>query len=381
LNALYSRYSQKAPRTLGLSGTTLPTWENYDGITLPVLIPTYLHGVEAIGESFVYTVRARTDVDAPSGLAVLDLDKITGSSITVSIEIPGKGTASFGRFGDAPQNIGATTREITGIVSEARFVRRDDRSQIYEFVLRPILHQASLGQDYRIFQGLNVVQITDLVLQDYPITIDWRIAGPLTRSEKMYPVRDLQRQHWESDAKFLQRLWEEWGLFYWFTHSKGFHRLVIADTLHGAQQSSADQSDVTKAIRQQHDELRGTRTGGRNDFPEFAKPHITLSSPAGIETSTEGSTHLQSDRDTAITTGRSVGVAAGKSFYASVLETISLYVRKAGMTLVAAAGKIRVQAQTGSVEIDGQTGVQITSVNGWVEIRSPKGIRLNGGGT
>lgn len=42
-------------------------------------------------------------------------------------------------------------------------------------------------------------------------------------------MRDIKRQHWESDWEFLQRLWEEWGIFYWFEHSDGKHRLILSD--------------------------------------------------------------------------------------------------------------------------------------------------------
>jgi type VI secretion system secreted protein VgrG len=150
---------------------------------------------------------------------------------------------------------------------------------------------------------------------------------------------------------------------------------------HGAQKPDADQSEVTRSIKQQAADIRGTPTGGPNDFPELASPIIALSSPAGIGISTAGSTHLQSDHDTAITTGQSVGIAAGKSLYASVLETIALFVRKAGMSLVAAAGKIHIEAQSDGIDILATGDINIASKNGWINLTGLKGIRLNGAGT
>ncbi|WP_313068214.1 phage late control D family protein, partial [Paraburkholderia sp. LEh10] len=44
-------------------------------------------------------------------------------------------------------------------------------------------------------------------------------------------MRDLIRQHFESDYTFFHRLCEVNGLFYWFEHSNGYHRIVIADTM------------------------------------------------------------------------------------------------------------------------------------------------------
>ncbi|MBN3818249.1 type VI secretion system tip protein VgrG [Paraburkholderia sp. Se-20369] len=790
-------HQPQQPRTLALSGEALPTW-GYGEIR-PLLIPTYLHGTEAIGELFAYTVRARTDIAAPPEMRVLDLDAIVGTEVTVHIDIPGKSTFIPGMPGDTGMgNIGACTREISGRVSEARFVRCDERSMVYEFVLCPGLHEASLGRGYRLFQDRNVIEISEAVLRAYPFEVDLRIAGPVGK-ETTYPPRDLQRQYWESDARFLQRLWEEWGVFYWFEHEGGAHRLVLADTLgafhchgdahetiryapagesrtdeehidtlslvsrqtagkvtvvdhdymnprtapgttplcedladprdtaradqevyvygdvsqplagssglagepndarrearfmarvrmeaircqgqranghgnlrgltvgrtfhlvdhpypkanqeyvvvsttltieetdqssgtghafrcetdfeiqpvldyfrmpqktskpaqagveyaivtgpqgheiwtdamgrvkvrfvadregaydetssiwilpmqpwqngrmgaafvprvgsqvavayvngdpdlpfivassanqrngpawklpfnqwvsglrsraaggssanhlalvdtqdelqaqvssdHGAsqlslgflrrlsgndglkdargrgfelrtdlwgtlraamgllisthgrdaaagkakdmdetvarltqarelheklaelarhhetQQRAGEQSDVTRAIKRQIDELRGTPGGGPEDFPEFAAPHLTLASPAGIETTTAGSTHIQSNDDLALTTGRHVGIAAGRSLYASVMETMAFFVRKAGMKLVAAAGKIRVEAQTDSVEVIARQAVELISTGDWINLNAAKGVRLNGGGT
>ena len=150
---------------------------------------------------------------------------------------------------------------------------------------------------------------------------------------------------------------------------------------HGAQKLDADQSDVTRSIKQQTADIRGTPTSGPNDFPEFAAPHLTLSSPAGIESTTAGSTHIQSDEDTAITTGHSVGIAAGRSFHASVLERISFFVRKAGMMLVAASGKIRVEAQSDGIDLIAKKDIHVVSEDGWINLTASKGIRFNGAGT
>ena len=226
-------------RTLSISGGALPTWRpsrvniHFEEPPKPVLIPTYLHGREAIGDLYSYTVRMRTDIAIPSypDVVTLDLDRIAGTEVTLSIDIPGKGIFVPGMPGDTGRgNIGFDTREITGRVSEARFVRRDERSIVYEFVIEPALAEAAKGSNYRIFMGDSVREVIDKLLAPYPLTIDWRIAGP-HYGKRQYPRRDLIRQHWESDMTCVQRLCEHYGLFYWFHHEDGFHRLVIADTM------------------------------------------------------------------------------------------------------------------------------------------------------
>uniref|UniRef100_UPI0020276F1C type VI secretion system Vgr family protein n=1 Tax=Caballeronia sp. AZ10_KS36 TaxID=2921757 RepID=UPI0020276F1C len=91
---------------------------------------------------------------------------------------------------------------------------------------------------------------------------------------------------------------------------------------HGAQDASGNQSDVARSIKAANDDLRGNGTANmdRGEFPEFAAPHLTLASPAGIQATTAGSTHLASDQDFAVTAAGNVSFAAARSFFASVMN-------------------------------------------------------------
>lgn len=215
-------------RTLAVCGAALPT---YGLDRQPILTPIRLQGTETLGELFTYTLELKTPdayAFSPSEAANVDLDKLIGTEITVSIELEGHGRFIPGMRGDAGmENVGAETREITGIVASASLLREDGRSIVYELVLRPWLWLATKNQNCRLFQNLNVVEITDTVLSAYTFPVEKRLFSPGARTP--YPKRDIQRQHWESDWTFLQRLWEEWGIFYWFEYSNGRHRLVLAD--------------------------------------------------------------------------------------------------------------------------------------------------------
>ncbi|EDP1262256.1 type VI secretion system tip protein VgrG, partial [Salmonella enterica subsp. enterica serovar Reading] len=46
-----------------------------------------------------------------------------------------------------------------------------------------------------------------------------------------YPVRTWQVQYGETDFDFLQRLMQEWGIYWWFEHSEDSHTLVLADAI------------------------------------------------------------------------------------------------------------------------------------------------------
>ena len=145
----------------------------------------------------------------------------------------------------------------------------------------------------------------------------------------------------------------------------------------GAQEQQGQQADVTDAIKAQNDAIKGA--GDAGSFPELAAPHFVLASPAGIENTSAQSTHIASEIHTAITTGKNFSVATGDSFFASISRTFRLFVHKAGMRLIAAAGKVTIQAQSDEIEIIAKKVLALYSEQDWVEIRGKLGVRISGG--
>lgn len=229
-----SIFKSSQARTLSVSGVALPSY-GIDG--LPMLVPVRFKGSETLGrlDDYCYVLTLRTNdalAISASVAANIDLDKVIGTEVTVSIELEGKGEFIPGLAGNAGMgNIGAGIREITGLVTMARIIGEDGRSILYQLELRPWLHKATLNQDCRIFQGMNVIQASDEVLSKYTFPVEKRLYGPI--SGHTYPARDIQRQAWESDWTFLQRLWEEWGIWWWFEYSDGAQRLVLCDAMAG----------------------------------------------------------------------------------------------------------------------------------------------------
>ncbi|WP_175884155.1 type VI secretion system Vgr family protein [Burkholderia sp. BCC0044] len=217
-----------APRTLSVSGAALPVYGDR-----PILTPVKLTGGETLGELFEYTLELKTPDElgfSHSIAANIDLDKLIGTELTVLIQLEGVGHFIRGLAGNAGMaNIGAGTREITGIVTNASILREDGRSIVYAVTLRPWLWLATKNCNCRIFQDMSVIEITDAVLSAYLFPVDKRLTPP--RPNKTWPKRDIQRQHHESDWTFLQRLWEEWGIFYFFEHDDEKHRLVLCDAI------------------------------------------------------------------------------------------------------------------------------------------------------
>ncbi|MCI1015601.1 type VI secretion system tip protein VgrG [Herbaspirillum sp. C7C2] len=149
---------------------------------------------------------------------------------------------------------------------------------------------------------------------------------------------------------------------------------------HQAQDKDGDQQHVATALQAQNDAIQGSSSeDGRP--AELSEPHLLLASPSGIESSSGASTHLASAEHAAVTAGSHVSLAAGKSFFASAAEKISLLAYRMGLKLIAASGRVQIQAQNDSMEILAQKVVDIISTRDWINLRAKKGIRLNGGGS
>jgi type VI secretion system secreted protein VgrG len=149
-----------------------------------------------------------------------------------------------------------------------------------------------------------------------------------------------------------------------------------------AQQAQAhqpgDQDLVATALQAQVDALKGQGgTPAQGEFPEFQAPHLTLASPAGIETSTQGSTHLMSVEHTAVTSGGHTSVSAGKSLLVSAKEAVRMFAYKAGMKLVAASADIDITALKDSVNILAK--LNITHTADRITITAKEEVVINGG--
>jgi Rhs element Vgr protein len=148
---------------------------------------------------------------------------------------------------------------------------------------------------------------------------------------------------------------------------------------HSAQESGGDQSDVADALQSQNDGLKGSSTGGNGSFPELNEPQLLVASAAGTAVSSTGSTHVASGEHTALTAGSNISLGAGKSIFASASEKLSIFVHRMGMKLIAASGKVQIQAQNDELELLAKKVVGIISTTDWVNITAKQGIRLTAG--
>ncbi len=156
--------------------------------------------------------------------------------------------------------------------------------------------------------------------------------------------------------------------------AQGLHRSLADMALHAGAQEEGQQVEVADSVQ----EMNGTIKGTTGAFPELSEPHLVVSSAAGIGTCSAQSTHICSGEHTALTSGKDISIASGDSLFASIRKTFRLFVHKAGMKLIAAAGKVTIEAQSDEVEIIAKKVIALMSETDWVEIRGKKGVRLHG---
>ncbi|HHN9171466.1 TPA: type VI secretion system Vgr family protein [Escherichia coli] len=185
-----------------LSGSAVP-----DGM----LLFASLGGTETVGELFTYSIKLKTpdilNLGYVSPAANLQLKPMVGKDLCVNIELDGGGK-----------------RYISGLVTAARVAGHQGRSVVYELRLEPWLKILTHTSDYKAFQNKNVVEILDEVLDEYPWPVEKRLV-------ENYPTRAWQVQYGETDFDFVQRLMQEWGIYWWFEHSENSHMLVLADAI------------------------------------------------------------------------------------------------------------------------------------------------------
>ena len=200
------------PRTFKVKSPAMPTL-----MGLPALEFASLSGGEGLSQVFVYHITLITP-DSPmlTGLvsANVTYKDLVGKQFTVTLE----------------QASGAQ-RHITGLVTRARFVQSQDRRGVYEVVVEPWLSLAARTSDFKIFQNQSALDIVRQVLGEYGYPLD-------NRTSVAYPSLDYQVQYGETDLAFCERLMAEWGIYYYFEHDDGVHRMILVDAA-GAHPTSA----------------------------------------------------------------------------------------------------------------------------------------------
>ena len=166
------------------------------------LVLVRFDATEGLSELFEYRVECLSeDPD-------IDFDKAIGKSCTVKLKLHG------------------VEREYSGILVEAQWLGPKNEYHSYRIVLRPWLWLLSRTTDCRIFQEKKAPDIIKEVFKDRGFD---DFESMLTE-ESSCPELEYCVQYRESDFSFVSRLMEQHGIYYFFKHQDGKHKLVLADS-------------------------------------------------------------------------------------------------------------------------------------------------------
>ncbi|WP_267874931.1 DUF2345 domain-containing protein [Massilia sp. Root335] len=104
-----------------------------------------------------------------------------------------------------------------------------------------------------------------------------------------------------------------------------------------------------------------------------------MAGAAGIAMTSARSTHVASAEHTALTAGKDLAVAAGGKLFANIRESLRLFVQRAGMRLIAAAGDIDIKALSDSINVLAK--LQITQTADKIIISARDEVQISGGGS
>lgn len=161
------------------------------------------------------------------------------------------------------------------------------------------------------------------------------------------------------------------------TQAQGQHEQLADLARQHQAQEEADQGRVASDVKAQNEGVRGqAKEGG---FSELQEPHLVLASPAGIASTTAGSTHQQSAQHHAVTSGGHTSVSVGGSLLASVKGAVRWFAYKAGIRLTSARADMEIQALKTSVNLLAK--LDITHTAHRIALTAQQEVVVNGGGS
>jgi type VI secretion system secreted protein VgrG len=116
-------------------------------------------------------------------------------------------------------------RHICGFVTRFGLGRHQGRYFGYLAEVRPWLWFLTRSSDCRIFQEMTVPDIIKKVFADYG-----GVAVHEFKLDRTYRKRDYCVQYRETDFNFVARLMEDEGIFWYFEHAAGEHKLIVVDS-------------------------------------------------------------------------------------------------------------------------------------------------------
>lgn len=216
-----------------------------------VFVATEARGTEGISSLFEFTVSAL------STRASIDPKDLLGKSVTLSMARPG-----------------GKRRYVNGIVtafSAGAFTRNEYR--LYTLVVSPSLWLLKRTSDHKVFQEKTAVAIIEQLLGDSDVPFEKKLSAS-------YETCEYRVQFGETDFDFFQRLLSEEGIFYFFKHKDGEHKLVLADNASAYADCLQDTVEYRQAQEEAVDSIHTFDTGASLTDAEWHIEDYDFEKPA-----------------------------------------------------------------------------------------------------
>lgn len=139
-------------------------------------------------------------------------DDLLGQNVTVQLMIDG-----------------GSYRYFNGFISRFAYINQSDEGQaVYQATVSPWLWFLTRTADCRIYQDMTVLDIVKSVFSDNGFSSDFK---EILKNKNKYRTWEYCVQYRETDFNFVCRLLEQEGIYFYFEHENGSHKLVMVDDL------------------------------------------------------------------------------------------------------------------------------------------------------
>ena len=145
--------------------------------------------------------------------------------LTLTSKDPNLGNNGIGQPLTTSIDTEQTTRYLSGIITDFGYLHEDPDEldyHLYTCTVRPNLWYLSQRIDSRVFVDKTVLDIAATLLGELGINYQ-------NNCQNGYRTYGHSTQYQETSLDYLNRLFEQEGIYYYFEHSAGNHTLILAD--------------------------------------------------------------------------------------------------------------------------------------------------------
>ncbi|WP_411181816.1 type VI secretion system Vgr family protein [Paraburkholderia saeva] len=119
----------------------------------------------------------------------------------------------------------------------------------------------------------------------------------------------------------------------------------------------------------------------KSSVNELKEAVMLLASPRGIALATPDRVSVSAGKDVNTATSAGFNVSAMKNVAMAAAGAVSLFAQRLGLKLIAARGKVVMQAQSDAMDIVSQLNMELCSAGGTLTAHAANGVVLQGGGS